>query len=205
MKKYGVEFFGTFFLVLTVALSGNIFAVAGVLAAVVYAGAAVSGAHYNPAVSLAVWWQKKIDDQELIRYWAAQLLGGMAAALVTYIIAGQLFTLAPAEGANYWVAMLCEIIFTFLLAFTVLQVALPKKVAGNQYFGAAIGLAVLAGGLSVGAISGGAFNPAVGFAPLIVDVNHWSNHGSAMALYIVGPLLGGLAASMAFKSLNPDK
>ncbi len=204
MKKYAVELLGTFFLVLTVAMSGNIFAIGAVLAAIIYIGAPVSGAHFNPAVSLAIWMQKKISSLELGRYVVAQMIGGLLAAAVSFFILSQKFIPAPGESVNWLTAVSAEIIFTFLLAFTVLNVALPKKAQGNQYFGLAIALTVVAGAFCVGSISGAAFNPAVGISPLLFDLSNISQYWSGIGLYLVGPLVGGALASLAYTQLKPS-
>jgi aquaporin Z len=85
---------------------------------------------------------------------------------------------------------------------TVLFVAVSKKNKGNQYFGLAIGAALLAGAYAAGPISGGALNPAVGLGPLLFDMSTWSQHGATMLLYIVGPLAGGAAAALVYKQIE---
>lgn len=202
MKKYLVEFLGTFFLVLVVALSGNIFAIGAVLAAVIYVGASISGAHFNPAVSLAVWMQKKITTSDLGQYIIYQMLGGLLAAATSFFILESKFLPTAGQGIEWWQAALAEGLFTFLLAFTVLRVALAKSAQGNQYYGLAIALTVVAGGLSVGAISGAAFNPAVGISPLLFDLASINEHWSNIALYLVGPLAGGVLAGITFNYLE---
>lgn len=205
MNKYVVEFLGTFFLVLTVALSGNIFAIGAVLAAAIYLGGSVSGAHYNPAVSLAVWMQKKLSNAEFGQYVLFQMLGGLVAAAVAYFLVDSKFLPTAGQDIDWWKAVLAEGLFTFLLALTVLQVAIAKSTQGNQYFGLAIALTVIAGGLSVGAISGAAFNPAVGVSPLLFDLASINDHWSNIALYLVGPLAGGALASLVYGYIQGQK
>src|SRR5712671_7439897 len=104
MKKYLVEFIGTFFLAMTVGMT-VIGASAGALAPVaigsalmvmVYAGGHVSGGHYNPAVTLAVWLRGKCPAADVPGYWASQVVGGVAAALVALYLKGNP-TVTPSE------------------------------------------------------------------------------------------------------------
>lgn len=205
MRRYTMEFIGTFFLLLTVGLSANPLAIGAALAALVYMGGYISGAHYNPAVTLAVLIRGKISSHDALKYVAAQLLGAVAAAAAYFSIQGEVLKVAPAAGVDFNTALLVEIIFTFLLAFTVLNVATAKKTDGNPYFGLAIGLALMVGAFSGGAISGGAFNPAVGIGPLLFDISQFGQHWSDFWLYLVGPLAGGALAALVFRSLTPDK
>jgi aquaporin Z len=97
-------------------------------------------------------------------------------------------------------------LFTFALVSVVLNVATTKKAAGNSYFGLAIGFTVLAGVYSVGGLSGGAFNPAVGVCTNLVAIFKWGNDlYTNILLYIIGPELGGVIAAIVFKFTNPDE
>jgi aquaporin Z len=201
MKKYLVEFIGTFFLVLTIGLSQNALAIGAVLAAMVYMGGYISGAHYNPAVTLAVWLRTKMETTEALMYMWYQLLGAVGAALVYWLIKGSSFTVRPGDGVSFGVALLAEALFTFALASVVLHTAVTAKTKGNDYYGLAIGLTVLAGAVSVGAISGGAFNPAVGVGPILVDVSNWSTNFPNLILYLLGPGLGAALAALTHRYL----
>lgn len=195
MKKYLIEFIGTFFLVLTIGLSANPIAIGVVLAAMVYMGGYISGAHYNPAVTLGVWLRKKISTQEAGYYVLVQLLAALIASLFVESFTGAKLVVAPGNGVSFSAALLAEIFFTFALVSVVLNTAVSDKVKGNDYYGLAIGLTVMAGAFSVGAISGGAFNPAVGLAPNLYDIAHIGSHLSRLALYILGPGIGAVLAS----------
>jgi aquaporin Z len=205
MKNYLIEGIGTFFLVLTVLLSGSALAIAAVLAAVIYIGGPISGGHFNPAVSTAVWLQQKLTHRNYGLYVLSQLIGAVAAAGAAYLFSQQLLLVQPAANIEWSTALLAEITFTFLLAFTVLQVGVSKKSAGNQYYGLAIAFVVLAGAASVGTISGGAFNPAVGVGPLLFDIAHIQQHLWPFVLYLVGPLAGGVLASLVYRYTSPDE
>lgn len=198
MGKYIVEFIGTFFLVLTVGLSGNPIAIGAVLGAMVYMGGYVSGAHFNPAVTLAIWIQKKIETKQAAIYAAVQIVAAIAAAAVYQFVHGGHMTVAPGNGVSFSSALVAEVLFTFALVSVVLHTAVSKKTAGNDYYGLAIGAILMVGAFAVGGISGGAFNPAVGLGPNLYYLSALSDNLSNLALYLVGPLLGGLIASVVY-------
>src|SRR6267154_2490700 len=199
MKKYLIEMIGTFFLVLVIGLTGNPLAIGSVLMVMVYMGGHVSGAHYNPAVTLAILLQKKIDTKDAGMYILFQVVGSMAAAMVVYVITGNTFAPGPAATASTVSALLVEIIFTFALVSVILNVAVSKATSGNSYFGLAIGFTVLAAAYAGGGISGGAYNPAVGFGPCLIDTLVGGNSSlSNVWLYIVGPVIGAVIGSTVF-------
>lgn len=202
LRKNFIEFLGTFFLVLTVGLSQNPFAIGGVLVALVYMGGYISGAHYNPAVTLALLINKKIEITEAVQYWVVQMAGGIAAAAMVGIITGSSFMPVVPDGAETSGALLVETLFTFLLAFVVLHVAATKKTKDNQYFGAAIGITLMTAAFVGGPLSGGAFNPAVGAAPYILKLAEISEHLGTFTLYLIGPLAGGFFAGMVYKMME---
>ncbi len=202
-RKLIVEFIGAFFLITAAGMGGGM-AAAAALALAIYAGAQISGGHYNPAVSLAMLLQKKLTPAEFGGYVGAQVLGGVVAGAVIYTLTDAKFLPGAAEGVSWGKAALAEAIFTFLLVFTVCQVALPKKVDGNQYYGLAIGLTVVVGALAIGGISGAALNTAVGIGPLLFDIANIGDHMSSLSLYIVGPLVGGALASIVHTVVQGD-
>lgn len=207
MKKYVYEFIGTFFLVFTIGMTvmephsaGMLapLAIGTVLTAIVFAGGHVSGAHYNPAITLSVFLKGKFSKKDLGMYWLAQLLAGVLAAYLTLYCKGgtsqNMIALDPTK------ALLVEFLFTFALCFVVLNVAVAKETKGNSYFGLAIGLIVLAGAYAVGTISGAAFNPAVALGVSIMQLSSWSN----LWIFIVANLLGGAFAAYVFKSAHSN-
>jgi len=194
--KLLTEFLGTFFLVTVVSFTGNPLAIGGVLLVLVYSGGHISGAHYNPAVTLAMYLRKKISQTDALYYVAVQMLGAIAAAAL-YLFTHQVFFIPqPSAQTTLPIAFVLELIFTFLLVRTILSVAADSRVKGNQYFGLAIGAALFVGATAAGPLSGGAFNPAVGVGPLLLDINHLSNHLPLIVLYIAGPLAGGALAAI---------
>jgi aquaporin Z len=205
--KYVYEFIGTFFLVLTVGMtvlnpnSAGLLAplaIGSVLAVMVFAGGHVSGGHYNPAVSLAVFLRKQLSGRDLGLYWIVQFIAGVVAAFVTVYLKGTA-AVAPLEP-DYLKALLSEFLFTFALCYVVLNVATAKATAGNSYFGWAIGFTVLVGAYAVGTISSGAFNPAVALGITILNLSHWSN----IWIFIVGNFLGAVVAAWVFNATHPE-
>ena len=206
MNKYIMELIGTFFLVLTIGLTvigggGGVIpplAIGSVLMAMVFAGGHISGGHYNPAVTLAVWIRGRCATKDVVPYWAVQIIGAAAAAgVVKMLRAGVVVTAMNPDVAP---ALIAEFIFTFALAFVVVSTATAKGNAGNSFYGLAIGFIVLAGAFSVGNISGGAFNPAVAIGIIAMGIVG----GGSLWIYLVANLLGGAAAGLVFKSLCPD-
>ncbi len=205
MNQLVMEFVGTFFLVLAIGLSGNPLAIGLTLAAMIYVGGHVSGAHYNPAVTLAVFLRGKAEAKDIVPYFALQILGALAAAAVHFFLKGETFAPAPGEGVSFVQALTAETLFTFVLASVVLNVATTKALDGNYVYGFATGLTVTAAALCAGAISGGAFNPAVGTGPILFDTLQGGSSIANLALYWIGPLLGGGLAAALFKFLQPEE
>ena len=209
MKGYLTEFIGTFFLVLTIGLTvlgGTPFAplaIGSALMIMVYMGGHVSGGHYNPAVTLAVFLRGKLPGKEVLPYWGAQIIGAVAAALVVLLVLGRTFAPAPAPDASMVGSLIVEFLFTFALALVVLNSATAQETQGNSFYGLAIGFTIVVGALAGGPISGGAFNPAVGIGPILVDMAEGGESLGNVWLYIVGPLVGGAAAAFVFKVQHP--
>jgi aquaporin Z len=204
MSRYVTEFVGTFFLVLTIGLTAingtpmAPLAIGSVLMAMVYMGGHISGAHYNPAVSVAILIRGKMEARDLIPYVLAQLSGAIVASLTVMLIVGDTFAPAPAPEAGLVVVLLCEALFTFALSLVILNVATDDATAGNSYYGLAIGFTVMAGAFAVGATSGGVFNPAVGTGPILIDALVGGGIWDHLWIYWAGPVLGGVAAAGAF-------
>jgi aquaporin Z len=204
--KLLVEFIGTFFLVIVVGLSGgNPLAIGGILAAMIFMWSHVSGGNFNPAVSIGLSVRGAQPWRQTLAYIGVQLVGGITAAAVFFAIVGHTMLVSPGEGSSFGVALLVEVIFTFALVSAVLNVATTKATANNQYFGLAIGLVFMASIFAGGAISGGAFNPAIGLGPVLFDVSTISSHGTELALYSLGPVLGGVLAALAYRFLQKNK
>ena len=204
--KYLVEFIGTFFLVTTIGctvISGGEgvippLAIGSVLMVMIYAGGHVSGAHYNPAVTLAVFLRGKCPAKDVPGYMIAQVLGAVAAAAIVLFLKKN----PPVEADQPDVirALVAEFLFTFALCYVVLNVATSKKTAGNSNYGLAIGFTVLAGAFAVGNISGGVFNPAVAVGITILGKSSLAN----IWIFLVANFAAGAVAATVFKLINPD-
>jgi len=206
MKHILVECLGTFFLVLVIGLTviapgaGNMapLAIGAILMVMVYAGGHISGAHYNPAVTLAVWLRGKCDTKDVPAYMGAQVVGAVLASLLVGICKRGSYV-TPLEP-RVLPALLIELVFTFALAYVVLNVATAKKTAGNSYFGLAIGFTLMAAAYAGGGISGGAYNPAVAIGLTLMGVSNIGN----LWIYLVGNFVGAVLAARAFRLTNPD-
>ena len=206
MKKYITEIIGTFFLVLIIGLTGNPIAIGLGLAVLVYMGAHISGAHYNPAVTLAMYINDQIDIKESGKYVASQLIGSVIAVFTLVELGEDSFSVVSktTEIQSFFVA---EILFTFLLVFVILNVALNKDLKGNQFYGLAIGLTVTAGAFSVGDISGAVLNPAVSFGPSLmsfIDPQVIGNNVSSsdfFVYFLITGITGSVLASYLYKKI----
>jgi aquaporin Z len=207
MKKYLVEFIGTFFLVFTV---GNTviapgagalapLAIGAALMVMVYAGGHVSGGHYNPAVTLAVWIRGRCPTADVLPYWIAQVLGGVIAAWLVHFI--KLPNVPVMLPIGWKAALLVEFLFTFALAWVVLNTATAKGTANNSFYGLAIGMTLMTGAFAVGNVSGGAFNPAVAVGITLMGLSSWGN----LWIFLVGNFGGGAVAALTYKVVNGDE
>ena len=200
MKNYIIEFIGTFFLVLAIGLTGNPLAIGVMLMVMVYMGGHISGAHYNPAVSIAMIFRGVLSVKEAINYILSQLAGAFLAAIFVQWVGGALMQIAPSSTASVLQILAVEAIFTFALVLVILNVATNPKTEGNSYFGLAIGFTVMAGAFAGGGISGGAYNPAVGTGPILVDaIIGDGNTLSNLWYYLVGPIVGAIVAVYVYK------
>jgi len=210
VRKYLVEFIGTFFLVFTVCCAvvkgGPLapLAIGSALMVMVYAGGHVSGGHFNPAVTLAVMLRGRIGSAEAGVYCVTQLVAGVVAALVAKFVVNPPAILGALDltvsGRLLWGAFVAELLFTFALAWVVLNVATSKDHPNNSFYGLAIGFTVFTGAVAVGAISGGAFNPAVALGIMTFGLAAWKNFW----IYLLADLIGAALAAYAFKAANPE-
>ncbi len=205
MNKYIAEFIGTFFLVLTIGCTG-IGAGAGVIAplaigaalmVMVYAGGHISGAHYNPAVTVGVLLRGKINVADVVPYMIAQFVAATLAAVmvIKFLRAGAAVTaIMPHVGP----ALIAEFLFTFALVYVVLNTATAEGTSGNSFYGLAIGMTVMTGAFAVGDISGGAFNPAVALGICVLGISSWSN----IWIYLLADFAAGIVAAIIFQLIN---
>lgn len=205
MKKYIAEFIGTFFLILTIGctvLAGSPgviapLAIGAALMVMVFAGGHISGAHYNPAVTLGVLIRGRLNVADAVPYILAQLAAAIAAAMtVKFLRAGvDVKPIALEMGP----ALLAEFLFTFALVYVVLNAATAEGTSGNSFYGLAIGMTVMTGAFAVGDISGGAFNPAVAVAICFLGIASWSN----IWIYLAANFTAAILAAIVFNLINP--
>ena len=203
VRKLVVEAIGTFFLVLTIGLVATqtdmgafpAFAIGSALMVMVYAGGHISGAHYNPAVSLAVFLRGRATAKDLGTYIVAQIIGAVAAAAIA-----ALFVPPPIDTTDLIVlpALIAEFLFTFALAYTVLNVATTRGTEGNSYYGLAIGFTVMVAAFAIGPISGAALNPAVAIGVVVLGLTDASN----LWVYFVANFGGAALAAVLFNALD---
>ncbi len=212
------EAIGTFFLVLTIGMTvinpseymqdltadpglGGFapIAIGAVLMVMIFAGGHISGAHYNPAVTLGVLVRGKTDIATAAGYWVAQIVGAVLAWLAVTALKPGMPPTPRLEHLHLGSALLAEFLFTFALVYVVLNVATATETEGNSYFGLAIGFTVMVGAFAVGGVSGGAFNPAVAVGASLMNIFAWGN----LWVYLVADLAAGVAAAVVFKYLHP--
>ena len=218
MNKYIVEFIGTFFLVFVVSnvvLSDpapvlGAAAIGSVLMVMIFAGGHISGAHFNPAVTLSVTLRGKCSVADAIPYVVAQVAAAFAAVFAAKFVTGnmgsgdeaatlEMIGLATKDGLMPR-AMLAEFLGTFALAYVILNVATAEGTSGNSFYGLAIGMTVFAMAITVGGISGGAFNPAVAVGLCALGKAAWAS----IWIYLVPNFIGGAAAAAVFRATNGE-
>ncbi|MAG74063.1 MAG: porin [Euryarchaeota archaeon] len=202
-QKLTTEFIGTFFLSLTIctaAVYGSAgdyapFGIAATLMVMIYAGGYISGAHYNPAVTVSIYLRGACEKDEVLPYIASQVIAAVSAAI---IVESLLFpdALSPEMADLGTDAVVAELLFTFALAYVILNVATTESTSGNGYYGAAIALVVLAGAITVGSISLASFNPAVTSALIVSGklalADSW--------MHFVPQFVGAIMATYVYKS-----
>ena len=199
MKRYVMEFLGTFFFVFTIAMTSNPLAAAIMLMAWLYIGGHISGGHYNPLVSLAVAMRGRLAWDILPFYMLSQIAAGAAAFGLSFFFHDQIMLPHPGEGISLLEAGVIEVLLSFVLGLVVLMVATSRHYAQSQIFGVAIGLTIFALAALGSPISGGLFNPAISVGAAIVGLLKgmpimWAE----VFMYVIGSLLGGALASYAF-------
>jgi MIP family channel proteins len=168
--------------------------------------AVVSGAHFNPAVTLALFVIRQIRVADAVIYWLCQFAGGIAAALVTKAILSDdgaaVHYGAPAVSSKITIfgGFCCEAIGTFFLVWAIVGVAVnPEalKAWAGLAIGGALGLAVMA----MGPLTGGSFNPARAFGPALVGHSFPPSALKWILVYILGPAIGGVLSAFAYHTM----
>ena len=207
LKKCFVEFFGTFFLCFTILCCILLpvnpvlvpIVIGLVLAVLVYAGGPISGGHYNPAVSLAIFLIGRMGSKKTTLYCIFQMFGAIYAALMAFLLSPAFISVTPSNFAKMPL-IAGEVIFTTLLIYTVIFTAVSKRIQGNQYFGIAIGTSVTVGVAAIGGIALAALNPAVAFTVGIMGIAAWK----IVAITIVSNIIASFVACGLFKLLSLD-
>ncbi|CAK0861158.1 unnamed protein product [Prorocentrum cordatum] len=206
------EFVGTFILMYTVGcnvLSGTAAAgssIAFSLMVGIYALGKVSGANFNPAVSFALGLVDKLPWVDVAAYSVVQILAGALAGISahgTFPNHKYELELGPASGFEWWQAGVCELLYTFMLCFAVLNTACSAANANGQFYGLSIGLVIIAGAFGAGAVSGGCFNPAVAFG-VYMGGEFVPESLSNVPVYAAFELIGAALAAFLFKQVRPD-
>jgi aquaporin Z len=203
-RKLVVEFVGMFLFVFTVGMATNKagagalapLAIGSILMVMVFAGGHVSGGHFNPAVSTAVRLRGRMATDEYVAYLVTQFVTAVLAGLLVRYVGGRE---AHAVVASSGKMLVVEFLFTFALAWVVLNVATSRGTDGNSFYGLAIGFTVVAGAFAVGGISGGAFNPAIAIGAMVTGLFEWSN----IWIYLIADFLGAAVAAFAFLYVLP--
>ena len=203
-RKLVVEFIGMFLFVFTVGMATDKagagalapLAIGSILMVMVFAGGHISGGHFNPAVSTAVRLRGRMTNEEFGAYLVTQFAAAVLAGLLVRYVGGRE---AQAVVASDGKMLIVEFLFTFALAWVVLNVATARGTEGNSFYGLAIGFTVVAGALAVGGISGGAFNPAIALGAMVTGLFQWSN----IWIYLFADFLGAAAAAWAFLFVLP--
>lgn len=199
MKKELMEFLGTFFFILTIAMTANAFAIAAMLMAWVYIGGYVSGAHYNPMVSFAMALRGKLSWIAFLRYMIAQILGGFAAYEMAAFFRNHVVIPTPGLDITLLQAFIMEVLLAFVLALIVLVVATSGKFIPNHIFGFAIGFTIPALAYLGAPISGGLFNPAIAIGSALFGlIKGMPISLEYLLMYVGGAFLGGFLAACAF-------
>ena len=219
MKKYLAEFIGTFTLVLfgtgVAVLSGNLVATSlafGLaIVACAYVIGDISGCHVNPAVSLSMLLSKKMTVKDFIGYVISQCLGAFAGSLILYFLlknsnvgvanlGANVYGALSATNISMWAALVTEIILTCIFVYTILGVTSDDK--KSNVAGIVIGLTLMFVHLLGINLTGTSVNPARSLAPAILL------SGKALSqvwVFIIGPFIGSIIATLLFKNLNKKK
>jgi len=213
MKKYLAEFIGTFAMIFCGTGAMTINEVTGgdvthvgiaitwgfIVMAMIYAFGEISGAHFNPAVTIAFAYAKKFSWKEVPKYILIQILGALSASLILYF----LFPTSEFYGAtiptiDIWRAFVMELLLTFFLMVVIINVSTGSKEVGIMA-GIAIGGVILLEATFAGPVTKASMNPARSLAPAIVSGQF---HG--LWLYLTAPVLGAILAVISCKLVKDD-
>lgn len=207
LKKYLAELIGTFVLVLTVCMitfskvSADLqpLAIGATLMALIYSMGHISGAQFNPGVSIGLFLRGKITLKDTGFYIIAQIFGSVLAAFTVQLLISGKPSVAPfASPPQYFAigqAVLAELIGAFVLMWVILNVATAKALEGNSFYGMAISFTVVGMIYTLGSVSGSVLNPAVALASCILHLSNWSN----LWIYVAGSIGGVVLATLVYR------
>lgn len=213
-QKLGAECIGTFVLVfagcgaiMVDAQSGGTLGTTGIslvfglaIMVMIYANGHISGAHFNPAVTLAFAVLGRFPWQQVLPYIITQCLGALLAALTLYALLGPIAALgATAPAGVWWQALLLEVVLTAILMFVITSVATDARAVGEMA-GLAIGATVALAAMMGGSISGASMNPARSLGPALV-----SGQVHVLWLYMLGPVAGALLGAGCYQLIRCDE
>lgn len=213
MRKYLAEGIGTFALVFcgtgaiiidqitggSITHLGIAITFGFIVTVMIYSIGDLSGAHLNPAVSVAFWVAKRLPNAQLIPYILAQVIGAIVASLILKLLFPEATTMGETlPSGSLLQSFVMEVILTFFLMFVIINVATGSKEVGIMA-GLAIGLTVLLAALFAGPICGASMNPARSLAPALVAFNF-----EAIWIYLSAPFIGAVLSIWVWKILKED-
>lgn len=170
-----------------------------IVMAMIYAFGEISGAHFNPAVTISFAYAKKFEWKEVPKYISAQILGALlASGILWFLFPMSEFYGATIPSIDVWRAFILELILTFFLMLVIINVSTGSKEVGTMA-GIAIGGVILLEAMFAGPITKASMNPARSIAPALV-----SGHVKHLWLYILAPILGALLAVISCKLVKDD-
>lgn len=210
MKKYVAELIGTFALVFcgtgaiiindvtngTVSHVGIAMTFGLIVTAMIYTFGSISGAHINPAVSIAFACTDRYDKKDLLPYIVAQLVGALMASGTLQLLFTEHENLGATMPSGAWEqSFILEVILTYFLMLVILFVSADKAI--NQFTGLAVGGTVLLEAMFAGPITGASMNPARSISPAIVSGNM-----AELWIYVLAPIIGAVLASLTWKVMK---
>ena len=205
MRKFLMEAVGTAFLVLAYGLTSDAFATGFILAALVYGGMQVSGAHFNPAITFAYFVRGDLSFRTFLTYSVSQLLGAFAASGLILILTNHVFYVQPSTSTSLLQQGMIEVLFTFLIAFSYLSL-IPinaRKVFRLNALGVGI---TLSAAIIVGYnVSGAVYNPAISIGTAAVD--YLTIKGTSfifIPLYVMSTLVGASLAGLMYRYISNE-
>lgn len=198
MQKFVAEFFGTFFLVLAIGLTGNAIATGLFVVALVYITGRISGAHFNPAVTIAFWTSRGMPLRVVGQYLISQFTGAFLGTVAIFYLSESAYQVTPSPLSTPIQYSLVELALTIILAMVYLTLFLSNEFRNNRIYGMVIGM-TYAGLFVMGEpVSGSVFNPALATGASIIDYFDFGNSWIYLPVYLIAPCIGGIIAGHLF-------